>query len=1486
MDINQNQQTNTFVKGMNTDTSDMYLSSDQYRYAENVRVVTNEDSNSGELHLIEGTTEYKEIKGQYIIASDYIRDIAVFITVNNNTAPTEWSVYKIENDTACLMFGPSQEKIWNDNTTLNDIRKSITTVMRYESPENIKLYIADSTGKHSIMCLNVSGEGGDNSRYHGKTFDEVFSYQRTLLPPPTVEISNGSGNIMSGRVQYAYRLYSKNNPATQISILSKVLNLYKNEYSGYEAEKQSGRSVDITLDVQSQQGLDYIQIYRISYQLSGQLPKISLIKDEKVSSTLRDNGSDIEEVAVSDFLSMVASSIIPSQIESKGDYLFAANMKYSQDNVDDQLSDFDARSYSTGNTYDETDIFTLIDGNYTSYGINFDNFSDLSKLKHNQFDQQNSNWNNNNWKEIYPNIINITGTTGTIISFSTIEECYNKNYPLHVQFPDNTNDLVEIDIQVSFDTYKISDNTYYDTIQNSWYNNIISTSQTTDIINILKQTVNSNTIPVEYPYATPPTKRGDITIEAIRIHASSDSSSNSIQYYINSTLNEWYNGYGKCICWKYTYDPINITAQNQGNIQYQKSTFRCGETYRFGVRLFDQHGNASSVKWIADIMIPDGANIYDDNGTTKFRNVGIEFFKTPGSESLWEGISGWEIVRCERTLQDKKAITQGIIGFPVKKYSLNYDGSSISNIIDKKLICGPGFLSTDFVYGLDHSNYSEQTGTRNHIETTNNIIMFSSPEYCYQPDDIKDILNSTSNIYISEIYKGRSFEEIVQTPQGQLPTTTQQNNNYFQNSYMPVYFNAGASNYIDLISSNAQFKFETGKFLYLDFYHSANRNGGGRYGDTIVDSSGSSVITVNFVNNFQLDYSTITKLQQDKHDIGEIQYTDSPEAKEFEKNEVLTYKNNAYTIGQLQYINWEVPYIMGESGETETQLKRIWDNYTNVNGKVVSDTWQERMAIGPIGAGGRYILLEQTGNNKLEITHPENNETPSITVVNINKSVQPYGGYNKTSIENSNYISFGDYTTNTSIQVYSGDTKNTIFTFHAYHIWYSSVFKNIGKQACIYTIPVESDIDIHAQYGLLYGVDNFWDYRIQDKADGFDSYTQDKDAYLYNTAYNATPDIVSWTTPERLESKQDYFDTRIHFSNVKTNNEDIDSWLQFAPSNYRDVDSRYGEITDLKLFKDRLIFWQENATGVLAVNERVVLNDQNDTQVVLGTGGVLERYDYITTIYGQKKNQHARVVTNDSLYWWDGNNKEILVHQQKFDSTPLSTIKYIKNHINKKPESDTPFISYDNKYKEVLFNVVNNQSIVYNEQIQAFTGIYTFNPLYDFILNGDLYLTDNSTVYKYNDQYINQTTEKQESKLFKTPIHPLVRYVVNKEPVYTKAYDIQLVGGRFYGGGFDDDLHERNNDALEDINLIYKTPLKQEGRSIGTDMTNVEYDYRITVPRAGGYETTENDQTVWKVKEYGDRLRGKVMRCEINSDNSNPDFSLQYITTKFRMSWN
>jgi hypothetical protein len=43
-------------------------------------------------------------------------------------------------------------------------------------------------------------------------------------------------------------------------------------------------------------------------------------------------------------------------------------------------------------------------------------------------------------------------------------------------------------------------------------------------------------------------------------------------------------------------------------------TYARGEVYRFGVRLFDEQGRASSVKWIADIKMPNAADYTNTDG--------------------------------------------------------------------------------------------------------------------------------------------------------------------------------------------------------------------------------------------------------------------------------------------------------------------------------------------------------------------------------------------------------------------------------------------------------------------------------------------------------------------------------------------------------------------------------------------------------------------------------------------------------------------------------------------------------------------------------------------------------------------------------------------------------------------------------------------------------------------------------------------------------
>jgi len=78
--------------------------------------------------------------------------------------------------------------------------------------------------------------------------------------------------------------------------------------------------------------------------------------------------------------------------------------------------------------------------------------------------------------------------------------------------------------------------------------------------------------------------------------------------------------------------------------------------------------------------------------------------------------------------------------------------------------------------------------------------------------------------------------------------------------------------------------------------------------------------------------------------------------------------------------------------------------------------------------------------------------------------------------------------------------------------------------------------------------------------------------------------------------------------------------------------------------------------------------------------------------------------------------------------------------------------------------------------------------------------------------------------------------------------------------------------------MKFKTPLNQSAEVTLKDIVTInEYDFRLAVPRSG--QTDENDVP------YGNRMRGKTMECTIKSSDNSTDFSLQYIITKYRISW-
>ena len=183
-------------------------------------------------------------------------------------------------------------------------------------------------------------------------------------------------------------------------------------------------------------------------------------------------------------------------------------------------------------------------------------------------------------------------------------------------------------------------------------------------------------------------------------------------------------------------------------------------------------------------------------------------------------------------------------------------------------------------------------------------------------------------------------------------------------------------------------------------------------------------------------------------------------------------------------------------------------------------------------------------------------------------------------------------------------------------------------------------------------------------------------------------------------------------------------------------------------------------------------------------------------------------------------------------------------------------------FNEVIFSVTdgenfNKGSLIYNENTQRFTSLYTMNPLSAIQFYNQLYLCSNDSVYERNT---NDTKQNKNRTALGNYIRPYVKYVVNEQASFVKVYDNQYFGGKF------------NDNQNYELQFTFNTPLNQTSSIDQNSITNREYDFRFAVPR--------NNNSI-----YGDRMRGKTMQCEMLSTDTIGVFSLQYIMTKFRISW-
>ena len=502
-------------------------------------------------------------------------------------------------------------------------------------------------------------------------------------------------------------------------------------------------------------------------------------------------------------------------------------------------------------------------------------------------------------------------------------------------------------------------------------------------------------------------------------------------------------------------------------------------------------------------------------------------------------------------------------------------------------------------------------------------------------------------------------------------------------------------------------------------------------------------------------------------------------------------------------------------------------------------------------------------------------------LTNLRQQITPYGGYSFTNRLTNIYYGDGNYfeSKNDWNTVFDGDCHIETFEYTSMHKVYGAYTKS-GKSdlqfpnthMITYSIPTESNIWCRFQYGWTFSSnarDNYASFIQAEPCEITEAYVQKEPEYVYNSVYSVQNTSIPFAVYDDLNPK-DYnktIDTRVYYSDLKQNDEIIDSWCKFRSSNFIDVDQQYGPITDIYTFKNALTFCQEKSFGVLSVNDRSVATDNSGQNIVLGTGGVLDRYDYYSNTYGMHKQQFCAVCTTGGLYWFDSHNNVICLFDGQ-SVVQLSKQCKVQNILNKYKKDNNFKVFYNNRYNEVVFNVLSyDMQIVYNEMLGKFTSTLTipFDGAIQFF-NGEYLVKKNDNVCVYQYDYLDGSPKSTNQQLLSS----YIKYVVAQQPLVTKVFDNQEIV-TYENLQLQDVIYDKDDYFSKNHKYTWQTESQKIESSLEEQITLRENNHRFAIPRADGL--------------FGNRARGKVMICSIEDVKPNPAMAIQYIITKYRQSW-
>ena len=1255
----------------------------------------------------------------------------------------------------------------------------------YENQLNQKLYWAN--GKDPISFINIANPDSINlDRKFLSTVPDV------TLSQPTIIGFSSAGSHTAGSIQYGYNLYQVNGAQTRISPLTNIVYLNDGD-RGNDVNTRVSKSPRLLINNIDTE-FDRIRVYSIKYNSLNSTPEIKIIFETNTAESIEiidDNNANLATISLPEFLFLGGDKYIPKHIFIKDSRLFLANYKTQELDID-----FDARAYrfdKDGNTV-ITDATRpdITSSNFTppiEVPVDFDAINPTNKAE-----ETSSDYNKYIWKTA-------TGggfeTTTRPASFNDIFEVFSNNNQFTERFYDDNNQEIAFQIWIPGYSTSLRDTTTILRLKSSFTFVGVNSSGNTNYNDVVPSCFN----PVNYPgdnewevnyfngelrlttrhvtdsrCASPSEQPRSVTIilsDGVQQYniAFSIKSPQSNEFDAGVEITDFapngltvsettvvpvtgvLGGIGPNVEYELKYrtlssnvgqptmssEPSMATTSTPSELTSLKS----GEVYRMFLEFQLQDGRYLFPKWIGDVKIPEIGSVgslppVDSEGNINYCYIETKLNNVPQDPR----IIGWRTSIVERTEFDKNVITQGIYN------------PSITNDFNQTIDEIPSYFQRTFTREAGSNNNSTEIRKPKPFNTLNtNALNLSSNDNDDNEITAKNrgylISSFTGSMYTPEVILNKRLS----TASAKVRVTGLVRNTQ-STSHREVYNNNGLIvdelNGIDGTNLSRSVT-EPGARLLMNLVTS-NINNRKRLSKFISDNNdGSNQIYSRrkhaFVRYFGgYNYTYIP------NQIGN--YIDMTSETPFRYTAPII---NVYNINQFATLGFTKAY--SSNGSIRVQLEN----------DTLLETGLDYLQGSAITFAGLAFNFETLGAN----INPSDFNDYGLMMELYRIVENQYGGdtYNARQLNRTiPYSNLVPITENTTT-VHVGDTFIQKFNFLKTFNFGANTNIQVAE---IVSIPVETSINLDLRWDIL-----------KNRGNNFDA--DELTSYGFNRAYDQQNNTIRGVPKPFNFTEINEFPVNIIPSKLKIAGELIDSFTDFLVNDIKTLDGRYGEIAGVGEHSDNVFAFQRNAVAYLAINPRVQLQTNDAIPIELGSGGIIERYQYLTTNSGTL-NKWSIVKTNNGLMYVDLLNKSI--NFIGADNNKMSTVNGLYNKLFTYIDThyddlviDNPVVNkgiiahYDNLKEETYFTFLTGSpfTVSYNGLAQGFVSLYDFFPNHYMTVNGKMLTTnDNISIWEHN------TPDSLYNTFYGDYFPSHITVITNQYPDINKIYDNIHFNSEFY----------------------------------------------------------------------------------------------------------